>query len=53
MSAGGEAIVLTEKFGDSTMAVRIQTFDSKLFTDKFDKNDYRIRLNFLNGIIFH
>ena len=34
ISAGGEAIVLKENFGELEVAVRVQAFDSALFTEK-------------------
>ena len=35
ISAGGEAIILNETFGNLDVAVRVQCFDPALFTEEF------------------
>ena len=45
ISVGGEAIVLKEKFGELEVAVRVQVFDSALFTDNNEEFEFDIHLS--------
>ena len=52
ISEGGEALVFSEKFGIFETAVRIQIFDSFLFTDDFGLDLLTWKINFEKGKIF-
>ena len=45
ISEGGEAIVLEEKFGELEVAVRVQAFDSGIFTKKDEGLKFEIHLS--------
>jgi hypothetical protein len=46
---GGEALVFSEKFGDRELAVRLQIFDSFLFTKKFSANQIKWKTHLISG----
>jgi len=49
ISEGGEAIVFCGKFGKAEMAVRIQIFDSFLFSKKFGTNSIKFKTHLISG----
>jgi len=49
ISEGGEAVVLSQKFGKDEMAVRIQIFDPFLFTKKFCANLIKWKTHLISG----
>ena len=49
ISEGGEALVLKEKFGDFETAVRLQIFDSFLFTENFGFDSISFKIHFQKG----
>ena len=49
ISEGGEALVLSEKFGDVEMAVRVQVFDPFLFTKKFGADKIEWKTHLISG----
>ena len=52
ISEGGEALVLSQKFGDLETAVRVQIFDPFLFTNGFHLDFLDWRIHFEKGWIF-
>jgi hypothetical protein len=49
ISEGGEAIVFSEKFGESEFAVRVQIFDPFLFTTMFAANQIKWKTHLISG----
>ena len=49
ISEGGEAIVFSEKFGESEFAVRVQIFDPFLFTTMFAANQIKWKAHLISG----
>ena len=45
ISEGGEALVISELFGNLEAAVRVQAFDPFLFTDGFGADSFSWRIN--------
>ncbi|CBY15060.1 unnamed protein product [Oikopleura dioica] len=48
LSEGGEAIVLSQKFGENLMALRVAVFDSFLFTKKFCAGQIKWRTHLIS-----
>ena len=51
LSKGGEALVFSEKFGNLETAVRLQIFDSSLFTSNFGLDSITWKIHFEKGSI--
>jgi hypothetical protein len=51
LSQGGEALVFSEKFGNLETAVRLQIFDSSLFTKVFGLDSISWKIHFEKGSI--
>ena len=51
ISAGGEAIVLEEKFGELDVAVRVQCFDSAMFVEEY-KDEFEFEIHLSEGNLF-
>ena len=49
ISEGGEALIFSQKFGDLEVAVRIQVFDSFLFTKKFGIDELKWKTHLISG----
>jgi hypothetical protein len=49
ISEGGEAIVFSEKFGETEFAVRVQVFDPFLFTTMFAANQIKWKTHLISG----
>ena len=50
ISEGGEALILTQKFGQKEYAVRVHVFDPYLFTEKYDHKRVRHKIHLASGI---
>jgi hypothetical protein len=51
LSKGGEALVFSEKFGNLETAIRLQIFDSALFTKDFGLDSITRKIHFEKGSI--
>jgi hypothetical protein len=51
LSKGGEALVFSEEFGNLETAVRLQIFDSSLFTKDFGLDSITWKIHFEKGLI--
>ena len=49
ISEGGEALVISEQFGNLETAVRVQVFDPFLFTDGFGADSFSLSVNLSKG----
>ena len=49
ISAGGEAVVFSENFGEDEFAVRVQIFDPFLFTQKFRAYQIQSKTHLISG----
>ena len=49
INSGGEAIVFSEFFGDTEMAVRVQIFDPFLLSKKFGADQIKWKTNLISG----
>ena len=49
ISEGGEALVISEKFGNLETAVRVQVFDPFLFTNGFGIDSFSWKINLSQG----
>ena len=49
INSGGEAIVFSEFFGNTEMAVRVQIFDPFLFSKNFGNDQIKWKTNLISG----
>ena len=52
ISEGGEALIFSQKFGNYEVAVRIQVFDSFLFTPKLGVDKIKWKTHLISGKIY-